>query len=404
VTNKPRYSTVLVYDVSRWGRFQNADASAYYDYHCRLHGVKVVYVAEAFGIEVTPMSTLLKSMKRVMAAEYSRDLATKSRAGQDRVVAMGYQIGPLPALGFRRCSVSADGKSRQVLARGQRKIALTDRVEWILGPDSELGLVRRICQEYATGRSCFKDLESMATREHWVDHQGNRLTRHSIARLVRNEALVGNFVWGRRGHAGRILQSEPSRATGSVPRIIDDETWTRMQTRLATEPAIKSDELLLDELRQAFARKPDLVTRDLLAEGCSHPRTYRSRFGSWPNIVKAAGRDSSALATEVAMRARARHAQTREFGKVLANALRAENFLPAYDGRLNMLTLDGHQMHVRLVWQTREEQPDQPWRHHTARRTSLSCRPGNWTRSSLVGCPQRCHEIFSDSGAHRQGP
>src|SRR4051794_6463423 len=33
VTNGCAFRVVLVYDVSRWGRFQNTDASAYYDYH-----------------------------------------------------------------------------------------------------------------------------------------------------------------------------------------------------------------------------------------------------------------------------------------------------------------------------------------------------------------------------------
>jgi DNA invertase Pin-like site-specific DNA recombinase len=29
------FETVLVYDVSRWGRFQDADESAYYEYVCK---------------------------------------------------------------------------------------------------------------------------------------------------------------------------------------------------------------------------------------------------------------------------------------------------------------------------------------------------------------------------------
>src|SRR5574337_68756 len=35
------FKVVLVYDVSRWGRFFDPDESAYYEYHCRLHGVQV---------------------------------------------------------------------------------------------------------------------------------------------------------------------------------------------------------------------------------------------------------------------------------------------------------------------------------------------------------------------------
>ena len=40
------FSSILVYDVSRWGRFQDADESAYYEYICRQAGVAVHYCAE----------------------------------------------------------------------------------------------------------------------------------------------------------------------------------------------------------------------------------------------------------------------------------------------------------------------------------------------------------------------
>ena len=35
------YKVILVYDVSRWGRFQDADESAYYEYLCREAGISV---------------------------------------------------------------------------------------------------------------------------------------------------------------------------------------------------------------------------------------------------------------------------------------------------------------------------------------------------------------------------
>src|SRR5438093_2756190 len=40
------FSCILVYDISRWGRFQDADESAYYEYICRQAGVAVDYGAE----------------------------------------------------------------------------------------------------------------------------------------------------------------------------------------------------------------------------------------------------------------------------------------------------------------------------------------------------------------------
>ena len=33
-TGRAEFSAILVYDVSRWGRFQDADQSAYWEYRC----------------------------------------------------------------------------------------------------------------------------------------------------------------------------------------------------------------------------------------------------------------------------------------------------------------------------------------------------------------------------------
>ena len=35
------FETVIVYDISRWGRFQDADESAYYEYICKRAGISV---------------------------------------------------------------------------------------------------------------------------------------------------------------------------------------------------------------------------------------------------------------------------------------------------------------------------------------------------------------------------
>jgi len=72
----PGYSTILVYDISRWGRFQDADESAYYEYHCRRANIAVHYCAEAFANDGSLLAALLKTIKRTMAAEYSRELST----------------------------------------------------------------------------------------------------------------------------------------------------------------------------------------------------------------------------------------------------------------------------------------------------------------------------------------
>ncbi|WP_346962741.1 recombinase family protein [Sphingomonas sp. ABOLD] len=41
------YQAILVYDVSRWGHFQDADESAYYEYICRRAGIAVHYLTRS---------------------------------------------------------------------------------------------------------------------------------------------------------------------------------------------------------------------------------------------------------------------------------------------------------------------------------------------------------------------
>src|ERR1700688_1041873 len=37
------FAYILVYDVTRWGRFQDTDESAYYEFRCKRAGVRVDY-------------------------------------------------------------------------------------------------------------------------------------------------------------------------------------------------------------------------------------------------------------------------------------------------------------------------------------------------------------------------
>ena len=50
------FEAVLVYDVSRWGRFQDADESAHYEYTCKQAGILVIYCAEQFENDGSPVN------------------------------------------------------------------------------------------------------------------------------------------------------------------------------------------------------------------------------------------------------------------------------------------------------------------------------------------------------------
>jgi DNA invertase Pin-like site-specific DNA recombinase len=96
------FSAVLVYDVSRWGRFQDADESAYYEFLCKEAGILVHYCAEQFENDGSLSATIIKNMKRAMAGEYSRELSVKVFTGQCRLIGLGFRQGGLAGYGLRR--------------------------------------------------------------------------------------------------------------------------------------------------------------------------------------------------------------------------------------------------------------------------------------------------------------
>jgi DNA invertase Pin-like site-specific DNA recombinase len=96
------FADLLVYDVSRWGRFQDADESAYYEYVLKRAGIRVHYCGEQFANDGSMASALMKTLKRTMAGEYSRELSIKVFAGQCRLIELGFRQGGPAGFGLRR--------------------------------------------------------------------------------------------------------------------------------------------------------------------------------------------------------------------------------------------------------------------------------------------------------------
>ncbi len=316
VLEAPQFTAVLVYDVSRWGRFQDVDAAAYYEYHCRMNGVHVIYVAESFSREMTPANVMVKNMKRMMAAEYSRDLAAKARAGQERVLAMGYQMGHLPPLGYRRVSVSSDGRRRQPLLQGQRKMALNDRIEWVLAPKPEVDLVRRICECYARSNLGLSALASLVRAEGWRTTRGAAVTVPSLRDLFDNEALIGNFVWGVTPRKDRILS--PAGLCRHRARCVEGAV---MKEFLGEQEQSASE-------RMFGARPPVSLSR----------ANFQTRHIDEAEFVQSR------------VRARDRTAHIAEFGHALARALPEGGLTAAFEGNRCVLYLWDASIHVRLLW------------------------------------------------------
>ena len=96
--------TILVYDVSRWGRFQDTDEPAHYEFLCKSAGVPIHYCAETFANDGTFAGLIMKTLKRTMAGEYSRELGVRILAGQKRLADLGFKQGGRPVTAYDGCS------------------------------------------------------------------------------------------------------------------------------------------------------------------------------------------------------------------------------------------------------------------------------------------------------------
>lgn len=191
------FDVILVYDVSRWGRFQDADESAYYEYLCKQAGIAVHYCAEQFENDGGPTSTIIKSVKRAMAGEYSRELSSKVFQGQCRLIELGFRQGGAAGYGLRRMMIDQGGEPKSLLNRGECKSLQTDRVILVLGPEEEVRVVRRMYQMFVTEGKRESEIAAVLNAEGIRTDLDRPWNRGTVNQVLTNEKYIGNNVYNR---------------------------------------------------------------------------------------------------------------------------------------------------------------------------------------------------------------
>jgi len=289
------FKTVLVYDISRWGRFQDADESAYYEYICKRAGIAIEYCAEQFENDGSPVSTIVKGVKRAMAGEYSRELSQKVFAGQSRLIEMGYRQGGPPGFGLRRMLIDEVGNQKRVLVRGEHKSIQTDRVTLVPGPASEIAVVNQIFHSFVD------DNQSEAMIAADLNEKGIRTdldrdwTPSVVRQLLSNEKYIGNNIWNRHSFKlkKRHVRNEPNswvRSEGAFEAIVDAGLFAATKAIFAAKAQRYSDEEMLDGLRDALETH-GFLSGIVINEASALPSSvaYQSRFGSLLRAYKLAG-------------------------------------------------------------------------------------------------------------------
>lgn len=279
------FSVVLVYDVSRWGRFQDIDEGTYYEQVCKRAGVRVIYCAEDFEDDNSLASTIIKAMHRVDAADYSRRLSKKVFAGQCTLVRRGFWQGAPAGYGLRRALIDANGSPRVVLKAGERKFIQSDRVVLHPGPADEVEIVRRIFRSFAFDGKGEVAIAKELNDEGRVNQYGRPWNRNTISHILSNEKYVGHNVYNRTSTRlkSKLVKNPPERWIKSVnafEAVVDPKLFAAAQGRFNEITNRKSNQRMLDNLRSLLMSKGRLTSK-LIRESESLPcaGTYQKRFG-----------------------------------------------------------------------------------------------------------------------------
>ena len=291
-SGRAEFNVVLVADVSRWGQFRNSDESAHYEYLCRKAGVKIQYCGEQFSNDGTMLATLLKSLKRVMAAEYSRDLSAKIFQSQMRLARLGFRQGAVPGYGYRRLLIDEEGVPRMILKERQLKRVQTDRVILIPGPEEEIQIVRLIFRLYVEKDYDCQRIARYLNERGLANSRGNKWRNGNIFEILSNEKYIGNLVYNRSSLklGAKRTSNHPDtwvRVEGVFEPLVDRDIFERAQLRVKFSSRRTTNELL-DHLTCTLCVNgyltPDLI--DSFGGGpCS--TTYIERFGT---LIEAYGR------------------------------------------------------------------------------------------------------------------
>lgn len=289
------FQMILVYDVSRWGRFQDADESAYYEYICKRAGIHVAYCAEQFENDGSPVSTIVKGVKRAMAGEYSRELSTKVFAGQCRLIELGFRQGGPAGYGLRRILVDQHRTLKAELSLGEHKSLQTDRVILMPGPDEEVRVVHDIYRWFIDEGLHEEQIAhrlNVAGIRTDFDRAWSRATVHQV---LTNEKYIGHNVYNRVSFKLKKLRvtNPPEmwvRKDYAFEAIVSPDVFFTAQGIIRARARRYSDEQLIDRLRALFRHRGRLSS--LLideTDGMPSSSVYSLRFGGLLRAYKLVG-------------------------------------------------------------------------------------------------------------------
>ena len=274
----PHFDCVLVYDVSRWGRFQDQDEAAYYEFRCKKHGKRVIYVDRGFPKEEQQLiSHLQTSIERYMAAEYSRQLSHKVFHGCAQVSREGYSAGGMACYGMGRLLLDVNKNPIRILERGEHKQIANERVTFTPLDDETTQIVKDIFDMFVDDHKTPSRIAAVLNKRKIPSAAGGKWNRGKVVHVLSNATYIGtriyNKTWNRLKQGRRDNpQSDWVICENAFKPIIAKEKFKKAQDRIKSlstykknsnlYPTKRAEILINTEVRNMLSNKgvhPDLV-------------------------------------------------------------------------------------------------------------------------------------------------
>ncbi len=292
------FDYVLVLDVSRWGRYQDTDLSAYFTGLCANHGKQVVFTTIGFGQKDDLLHGLHLSIERYRAASYSRELSTKVFKGCAKIASQGFRAGGTPPYGFHRLLLDEQRNPVQVLERGQRKSIQNQRVTLTPGDPEEVAVVRRIFRSFVQRKRTPKQIAATLNAKNIPSPGGRRWSPGSVRSVLTNELYAGTMIYNKttqrlKSPSRNNPVEEWIRAEDAFPAIVERKLFDAAQAIFHAEEEARrikySSEDMLSRLRALYDAygtvRTSLIAADAdMVSASTYAHRFTTLFGAYQGL------------------------------------------------------------------------------------------------------------------------
>jgi DNA invertase Pin-like site-specific DNA recombinase len=220
------FKYILVYDMSRWGRFLDSEESTYWRVHFKMQGIEVIYTHDDIPKEENVYAPVIKSLKSSAATDHARNIAKTVVRGAKSNAQLGFWNGGNAPFGYRRMLCDALGNPKQILKNGEQKNLNTEKVKLVLGPANEVKTIQLIFDLYASEQMGMRAIAQHLTSKGILspgfgqnmnvrDHKGVCVQRKNsgvwglsiIERILSNYIYTGAIVYGK-AKTGKFSRKE----------------------------------------------------------------------------------------------------------------------------------------------------------------------------------------------------